>query len=206
MSADAYELHQFVINVSADVAQILNATGPDSIITGVSVRSGQGRASTLVDETVDPAELRSWAKDDIVPRDVAELLISAAAELGQASPQVRAAQKALTRAEQDLADTITARPGLRPWTPNRRTSTTGKTIAVKRCCNGCGIQLGDLVEHDFIGDSTQLTDVRLECPVCLPAIIAKISAEVNRWAGFDLARNINKILDTSHGEHAQSTP
>ena len=52
---------------------------------------------------------------------------------------------------------------MRAWTNSSKDWTTGiTTITMKRCCNGCGRPLGDVIESD-IDDNCNLTDVRDEC-------------------------------------------
>lgn len=137
--------------------------------------------------------------------------------------QRNAAVDALDLAEQDLTDTVTARPGLRPWTPNRRTSATGIRISVKLCCNGCGTPLGDLVAHDMtVDEGGEFSDVRRECPVCLAAIVNKIENVLTGWmvgqalvntAGATPSSEAEKliaalqhVIATGHGERATEMP
>lgn len=58
----------------------------------------------------------------------------------------------------------------RPWTPDRRNPEGSTTVTVKRCCNGCGRQLGDasLIELEAGMCGQPLPDVRGECPNCCP--------------------------------------
>lgn len=54
----------------------------------------------------------------------------------------------------------------RPWTPETRDPDTGvRVLRIKRCCNGCGVTLGDSCESD-VDTAGNLTDVRGECPFC----------------------------------------
>lgn len=55
-------------------------------------------------------------------------------------------------------------PSGRTWTHDVRTES-GKTISVKRCCNGCGRRLGDVRDGELaaaIAGKPQ-PDVRSEC-------------------------------------------
>lgn len=71
----------------------------------------------------------------------------------------------------------------RPFTPDRTEVTgDGRTVTIlflKRCCNGCGIQLGDVEDRD-VDDSGDLTDVRSECGNCRPLIEAE-AAGCQTW-------------------------
>lgn len=53
----------------------------------------------------------------------------------------------------------------RPWTPS-----TSTTIVMKRACNGCGTQLGDVTDQEMACgiNGLPLPDVRKECPACAP--------------------------------------
>jgi hypothetical protein len=53
----------------------------------------------------------------------------------------------------------------RPWTPS-----TSTTITMKRACNGCGRQLGDVTDQEMACgiNGLPLPDVRRECPDCAP--------------------------------------
>jgi hypothetical protein len=62
--------------------------------------------------------------------------------------------------------TIEARTAARPWTEDE-VYPGGRTIRVKRCCNGCGATLGDTMHRDATRGG-HLADVRGECPVCTP--------------------------------------
>lgn len=57
-------------------------------------------------------------------------------------------------------------------TPDRRNEDGSTTIAVQRCCNGCGYSLGDVtmqeLEYGIAG--VELPDVRMECPRCRPSM------------------------------------
>lgn len=58
--------------------------------------------------------------------------------------------------------------GRRMTTPDVTLPEGGKRIHVKRCCNGCGEQIGDvtMAEINCAMDGTPLADVRAECPRC----------------------------------------
>ncbi|WP_328903208.1 hypothetical protein OHR86_27805 [Streptomyces sp. NBC_00441] len=43
------------------------------------------------------------------------------------------------------------------------------TVKLKRCCNGCGTQLGDADNRD-VDKNGDLTDVRAECVTCRPVV------------------------------------
>lgn len=62
----------------------------------------------------------------------------------------------------------------REWTPLRRTDSGSTVVTVKRCCNGCGAQLGDVTESEMDAATTgrPLPDVRQECPTCAPGVAA----------------------------------
>ena len=55
-------------------------------------------------------------------------------------------------------------------TPHHRNPDGSGTITVQRCCNGCGLSLGDvtLTEIECAIDGRPLPDVRPECPDCRP--------------------------------------
>jgi len=57
----------------------------------------------------------------------------------------------------------------RTFTPDRVNDDGSRTITMKRCCNGCGVKLGDVEDRD-IDDNGNLTDVRSECPNCRPLV------------------------------------
>lgn len=61
---------------------------------------------------------------------------------------------------------------MRPWTPPVRTET-GLRFTVKRCCNGCGIQIGDTTIDEIMCsiEGLPLPDVRSECPLCTGALL-----------------------------------
>lgn len=40
-------------------------------------------------------------------------------------------------------------------------------VTLKRCCNGCGAELGDADSRDLTWGG-ELTDVTSECPICTP--------------------------------------
>jgi hypothetical protein len=63
----------------------------------------------------------------------------------------------------DLTDV----PAGRTWTPEMRTAT-GRRITVKRCCNGCGERIGDVLNEEIEAAiaGLPLSDVRSECPNC----------------------------------------
>lgn len=71
----------------------------------------------------------------------------------------------------------------RPFTPDRvETTEDGRTVTrlrVKRCCNGCGTALGDVVGRDVDGLGN-LTDVRAECEHCRPLVEAE-AAGCTTW-------------------------
>lgn len=52
-------------------------------------------------------------------------------------------------------------------TPDRINEDGSRTIRMKRACNGCGQSLGDVDNRD-VDEHGNLTDVRGECPTCLP--------------------------------------
>lgn len=54
-------------------------------------------------------------------------------------------------------------------TPDRVNADGSRTIKMKRACNGCGQLLGDVDNRD-VDDHGNLTDVRGECPTCLPLL------------------------------------
>lgn len=60
----------------------------------------------------------------------------------------------------------------RPWTPDEKTETGGVRLHLKRCCNGCGQVLGDVVDRDMDA-AGELTDVRGECQHCAPVVEAE---------------------------------
>lgn len=60
----------------------------------------------------------------------------------------------------------------RPWTPNERITredgTQVTSMHIKRVCNGCGAQLGDMTDNEMAAamGGRRLPDVRDECPFC----------------------------------------
>lgn len=82
----------------------------------------------------------------------------------------------------------------RPNTPDRiQYGEDGKsvtrTVKLKRHCNGCGQQLGDLDDRD-VDQYGNLTDVRAECPFCRPIV----ELEHQGWRTWYLTeRNISRI-------------
>jgi len=62
------------------------------------------------------------------------------------------------------AATIAWVNGGRLWTPEYTDADGVRHLSLKRCCNGCGDPLGDVVDSDIVDDG--LTDVRWECPRC----------------------------------------
>lgn len=78
----------------------------------------------------------------------------------------------------------------RPWTEPERYQRDDGTWAtlrtVKRCCNGCGCQLGDTTEAEIVASiNGELPDVRGECPYCGMAAIWAIcrdrDLQANGW-------------------------
>lgn len=67
--------------------------------------------------------------------------------------------------------------GGRPVTPDAPAEGGGTVITMQRCCNGCGLQLGDAtaVEVSAAADGWPLPDVRGECPTCSPDTAAERS-------------------------------
>lgn len=63
----------------------------------------------------------------------------------------------------DLTDV----PAGRTWTPEMRTDN-GSRLTVKRCCNGCGERIGDVLNEEIEAAIAlgPLPDVRSECPSC----------------------------------------
>jgi hypothetical protein len=66
-------------------------------------------------------------------------------------------------------------PARRPTTPDRVDVVDGRTVTtltVQRCCNGCGLPIGDATEDELFAPLTgeQLPDVRSECPKCSPPV------------------------------------
>jgi hypothetical protein len=61
----------------------------------------------------------------------------------------------------------------RRWTPEVRNPDGSHTLTVKRCCNGCGEQLGDvtMIEINLGIAGEPLPDVRPECPRCRPLLL-----------------------------------
>lgn len=51
----------------------------------------------------------------------------------------------------------------------REDGSTATRMRLKRACNGCGQHLGDADDRD-VDDQGNLTDVRAECPNCLPVV------------------------------------
>lgn len=65
------------------------------------------------------------------------------------------------------------------------------TMHLKRCCNGCGVQLGDVEDRD-IDNNGNLTDVRGECANCRPLVEAE-AAGCRTWQLYP--RDFNRIAD-----------
>ncbi|WP_157876183.1 hypothetical protein, partial [Peterkaempfera griseoplana] len=63
------------------------------------------------------------------------------------------------------------------------------TLHLKRCCNGCGEQLGDVIDRD-IDSRGNLTDVRGECPRCA-AVVELEAAGCQTW--MLTRRNIDRV-------------
>lgn len=62
----------------------------------------------------------------------------------------------------------------RPWTPAVRLPGGGQRFTTKRCCNGCGDQVGDVTEAEISSavDGWPLPDARGECWRCSPLLAA----------------------------------
>ncbi|MFI1535500.1 hypothetical protein [Streptomyces anandii] len=58
----------------------------------------------------------------------------------------------------------------RPCTPDRTNADGSTTIKMKRACNGCGQQIGDVTDQEMARgiNGLPLPDVRRECPDCAP--------------------------------------
>lgn len=58
----------------------------------------------------------------------------------------------------------------RTWTPDSLNGDGSTTITMKRACNGCGRQLGDVTDQEMACgmNGLPLPDVRRECPACAP--------------------------------------
>lgn len=58
----------------------------------------------------------------------------------------------------------------RPWTPPHTGNDGARVVTVKRCCNGCSTEFGDVTaaELDAAIAGRPLPDVRDECPTCAP--------------------------------------
>jgi hypothetical protein len=65
------------------------------------------------------------------------------------------------------------------------------TMHLKRCCNGCGIELGDVDSRD-VDRRGNLTDVRGECANCKPLVEAE-AAGCRTWQLYP--RDFNRIAD-----------
>jgi hypothetical protein len=79
----------------------------------------------------------------------------------------------------------------RTHTPDRKNADGSTTIHLKRCCNGCDVQLGDVEDWD-IDDRGELTDVRGECPNCKPLVDLE-AAGCRTW--HLLPRDTSRIAD-----------
>jgi len=55
-------------------------------------------------------------------------------------------------------------------TPEARNPDGTTTVTIQRCCNGCGLPLGDVtfIEVELAIGGLPLPDVRKECPECRP--------------------------------------
>jgi hypothetical protein len=58
----------------------------------------------------------------------------------------------------------------RTFTPDRVNADGSTTIKLKRGCNGCGTQIGDVTDQEMARgiNGLPLPDVRKECPTCAP--------------------------------------
>jgi hypothetical protein len=65
------------------------------------------------------------------------------------------------------------------------------TMHLKRACNGCGTLLGDVAGRD-VDDDGNLSDVRGECPNCVPLVKAE-AAGCKTWQLYP--RDFNRIAD-----------
>ena len=68
----------------------------------------------------------------------------------------------------------------RPWTPS-----TDTTVVMKRACNGCGTQIGDVTDQEMACgiNGLPLPDVRKECPNCGPTAPEPVCRPVEILAG-----------------------
>jgi hypothetical protein len=79
----------------------------------------------------------------------------------------------------------------RTFTPDRINAAGGRTITMKRCCNGCGQLLGDVDNRD-VDEHGNLTDVRGECDHCRPLVEAEATG-CRTWEL--IPRNFSRIAD-----------
>jgi hypothetical protein len=91
---------------------------------------------------------------------------------------------------------VTSKIAPRTYTPNRDNDDGSTTITMKRCCNGCGVKLGDLEDRD-VDDHGNLTDVRGECEHCRPLVEAE-AAGCTLWqltprSYGDIDRRLDKL-------------
>jgi hypothetical protein len=89
----------------------------------------------------------------------------------------------------------------RPWTPS-----TSTTIVMKRACNGCGTQLGDVTDQEMARgiNGLPLPDVRRECPTCGPTAPEPKCLPATVVAGDQLC--VEMECDHTGGGGSYSTP
>ncbi len=63
---------------------------------------------------------------------------------------------------------LTTVPAGRSWTPAIRIAAKKQRLRTKRCCNGCGQRIGDVLDEEIqaVMEGRPLPDVRDECPTC----------------------------------------
>lgn len=111
----------------------------------------------------------------VIPDDATPEKLTEFAEVMRAL--YAAASGLASRADQAAKAAATVR-GPRPSTPDVINSDGSTTITVKRCCNGCGNELGDATQAEITAsvEGRPLPDVRGECPACSPRAEQPVTA------------------------------
>lgn len=94
----------------------------------------------------------------------------------------------------------------RPNTPDRTNTDGSTTITTKRACNGCGVLLGDVTDHETAAAiaGRPLPDVRRECPSCGPTAPEPACRPIAVVAGDQLCLEME--CDHTGGGGSHSTP
>lgn len=89
----------------------------------------------------------------------------------------------------------------RTHTPDRVNDDGTTTIKLKRACNGCGQQLGDITDQEMTAaiNSRPLPDVRRECPACGPTAPPPVCIPMALFSGELLCMEGDCDHDTPNG-------